>query len=152
MKTTRLTFLGLVSLLCWGCSAADPDGGTETRAQLGPRYGREVPLQGVYRSGFEVSVIHLCEKSRQDCADSLRLDDGGCWVEFTEAAVAELERLAPDFPKADEFAEAWVEGTGRIAREPGDFGHLNGYSCQVQLTGVRTIDTGPPYVFRPPLP
>jgi len=109
-------------------------------------------LKGVYRFGFELSVLHLCDKPRKECVSTLPLEAGGCWIEFTNVANAGLKQLAPNIYKADNYGEAWMEGTGRIAREPGNFGHLNGYSCQVQLTHVRVIDGGPPYMFRPPEP
>ena len=141
----------LALLLLCGCSGSGSDAGTEIPIQNDPDYGAEASLKEVYRFGFEVSVLHLCEKSREDCVSSLPLD-GGCWIEFTNVAATELKRLAPNIFEADNYGEAWMEGTGRIAREPGNFGHLNDYSCQVELTHVRIVDGGPPFMFRPPPP
>jgi hypothetical protein len=106
-------------------------------------------LRGVYRSDFEVGAFHLCDTVRQLCASTLKVEDG-CWLVFTETSAEQVDRLEPNLFKPDEFGEAWVEGDGRVAREPGSFGHLNQYPCQVELTTVRKVDPKPPFVFPNP--
>ncbi len=142
----RTTCTWLAALLLCGCSRSEPDAKAETRGARD--YGPEVLLAGVYRWDREVRELHPCDGPREACVARLRPDDGRCWLTFSKAAAAELDRFAPDVGPA-EAGEAWIEGTGRVSRHRGDFAQVHGYFCQIELTHVRVVDRGPPYAFRP---
>jgi len=144
-----LTGLGLC-LMLFACSERRADGEADSSDRADPIYGAVVRLKGSYRWGFETTALHLCNQSRQQCRANV--DEGDCWVEFSKAAYGQLTLLRKRGSQADEFGELWLEGSGRIASQPGNFGHLGAHDCQVELTEVRAIDEGPPYLFRPPPP
>ena len=148
-KHAMLIALGCYMLLC-ACSERRADSEAAPPDRAVPAYGPAVQLKGTYQWGFETSAIHLCAQTRQQCR--VNVEGSGCWVEFSKAAYGQLTRLQQRDSEADEFGELWLEGLGRIARQPGNFGHLGAYDCQVELTEVRAIDAGPPYLFRPPPP
>lgn len=150
MPFSRLAALYL-SVLLSACSERNVHDATEFSEPAEPTYEPQAPLRGVYRWGFETSALHLCNTTRDRCLNAIETDEG-CWVEFTESAYRQLSLLREDSYERDEYAEVWLEGSGRLAEQPGNFGHLGAYACQVELTAVHAIDGGPPWVFRPPPP
>lgn len=116
-----------------------------------PQYGGTRPLSGKAMFGRETSIIGLCDKGRADCELPRNVDgsEQPCWLEFTERASADRRRLTrANYPEDGEY---WIEGEGRVAVQPGGFGHLSEYTCQVELVSVRVIETGPPHFWQPPL-
>lgn len=137
---------------CRADEASDPQNAELIVEPDEPAYGDEVSIKGNYVWGFETSAFYLCSETRKRCVSTAPLNGAGCWIEFTKEGFAQLSKLRPNDDDMLEGGEVWIEGSGRIARRPGNFGHLGGYSCQIQIASVYSVDAGPPYLFRPPDP
>lgn len=147
MRLNRSMIFGLVVLLC-SCSERNVHDGTGSYEPAPPVYATKGALKGFYRWGFETSAIHLCTTRREECPSSIG-PDNGCWVEFTEAAYRQLVELRGDGDDGDIYGEVWMEGSGRVARNPGNFGHMGDYACQVELAAVYAIDPETPRALQP---
>ena len=102
-----------------------------------PKYGEPTEIKGQYWAHWERSSINLCSE-RRGCRVPRNVDgsEQSCWTVFVgEAATAMSAELKE--------GEYWIEGTGRIAVLPGSFGHLNQYTCQVEISEVETLFTQP---------
>jgi len=117
-----------------------------------PQYGPVRAITGKAMFGFEVSDIALCHAPRKKCTLPINVDGSEqlCWV----VASGEANKALASQPYAsrDWQGEFWIEGHGRIAVRPGMFGHLGGYTCQVELTKIDVIEKGPPWILGPPPP
>lgn len=97
----------------------------------------------------------LCPEGRENCSAPVH-DDGTddmsryCWLEFTNSARADRDRLHKGGGQWEGAQEYWMEGTGRIALKPGGFGHLAQYRCEVEMTNIGKFEVGPPWFFTPP--
>ena len=114
-----------------------------------PQYGATRDLKGVVLIRFETNAIALCDTGRSRCTMPTNVDGSSqpCWLERKEGVALSLP--VPDGESTD--AQFWIEGSGRIAVHPGNFGHLGSYTCQVELTRLDRFDADPPLVFdRPP--
>jgi hypothetical protein len=157
-------FLTLISVLALASCSRGVDQGQaasgagtneidELRAFLNtPQYEPIRRISGKAMFGQETSIIGVCESERATCKLPLNIDgfEQPCWLEFTKRASADLERLAG--VTYLENGEYWINGAGRIAVRPGLFGHLNKYTCQVEMTSVAEFETGPPHFWEPPPP
>jgi len=145
-----IAMLGLFLPLCLAsCSKPPPDRPVVQQDQSKPAYWPVSSLKGVYLGGVETSAMFLCSVPRGQCVAGFPED--GCWVEFSKRASDQVTRI---IKRGDRrlYGEYWFEGAGRVAWQPGNFGHLATYKCQVELIEVRQFDDGPPYAFRPPPP
>ena len=137
----------LLLLLAAGCSAA-PEPANEqaaatkaedalARAINNPPYGPIRPIQGRVHLGQESSTIVVCESNRAECLGGGRRNERprlDCWLTNTEASARALRKLTgTEYQKDGAY---WIRGTGRLATEPGFFGHLNAHACQVQMHDV----------------
>lgn|GEM_PF-4130375 len=147
MNSLRLKAV-LPLLLAVGSSAcqADEAGANGPGEQQTPAYGELMPLKGHYVWGFESADFYPCEATRVECVAIPAKDRQACWVRFTEDARARLSEVEPGNSHA-EGGELWIEGAGRKATEPGQFGHLGAYSCQIEITRIDKADPAPPYLF-----
>ncbi|MBA4767584.1 MAG: hypothetical protein H2049_08105 [Porphyrobacter sp.] len=104
-----------------------------------PQYGEERSVSGKYFSAFEASTINLCD-DRSNCPMRLNVDGSlqTCWVEFAPSASVPT-RVFDDKGSGS----YWLSGTGRIAVLPGSFGHLGGYTCQVEMTKIDKLEESP---------
>ncbi|MEL6709413.1 MAG: hypothetical protein AAFP79_14140 [Pseudomonadota bacterium] len=98
---------------------------------LEPQYGPVQSISGVYSASFETSAINLCDK--EEACPLRRNVDGSqqlCWVDFQPEAKGTylLKNLEDGF--------YWLKAKGRIAVRPGSFGHLGGYTCQIEITEI----------------
>jgi hypothetical protein len=153
-----LCFPPLVS--CSGASEQTDAGGKsianeyeELRQYLDtPQYGETRPISGKALFGRETSIIGVCESKRDSCKIPMNVDglEQPCWLVFSKQSSADVKRLSGDSYGQD--GEYWIDGFGRIAVRPGGFGHLNGYTCQVELSSVRAFESGPPHFWEPPPP
>ena len=103
-----------------------------------PQYGDERKISGQYLAAFEASTINLCE-DRTGCPIRRNVDgsEQECWVEFAASA------SVPKRLFTEEAGSYWLSGTGRIAVLPGSFGHLSGYTCQVEITKIDELEESP---------
>ena len=140
MPKRSIVFLG-TCLALTGCAVQqenkddDPNLTKEPKVQSGPQYTSETRITGVYRFQFELASIDFCPDAKY-CHDPSEYRYGeGCWTGFNENAQEDLDRLDPNdvFYTGGSF---WIEGTGRIAVQPGMFGHNGYYNCQVQFSSV----------------
>ncbi len=150
MRLERAMILGLVVLL-WSCSERNVYDETGSFEPPQPAYGKQEGLKGLYSWGFEISAIHLCNTTRDDCLYPIGAE-GECWVEFTEAAYRQLEELRGDSLGSDDYGQVWLEGSGRVTKKPGNFGHMSDYGCQVELGAVHVVSQETPRAFQPPPP
>lgn len=104
-----------------------------------PQYGEERRVFGKYLSAFEASTINLCD-DLSNCPMRLNVDGSlqTCWVEFAPSASVP-KRVFDD----EGSGSYWLSGTGRIAVLPGSFGHLGGYTCQVEMTKIDKLEESP---------
>lgn len=117
-----------------------------------PQYGLEHALAGKMMFGQEMSIIGLCDRKRAACELPRNVDgsEQPCWLTFTERGSTHLKRMSrTDYVEDGEY---WIEGIGRIAVHPGGFGHMSGYTCQVELSSVRAFEVGPPHFWELPPP
>lgn len=125
-----------LALAVSSCSEQRADGETEPAPMSEPSYGQIIKLAGVYSWAFEASVLQLCDPSNGKCDPGMP-NATGCWVDFSDRAYGQLSKLCDGavFPHNGE-GEIWLEGVGRVTRNPGAFGHLNAYDCQVEMRSV----------------
>jgi hypothetical protein len=151
--------LVLAALLSVSCSGTGPSESEKAKLKeydqlmtylQTPAYGASRPISGKIMFGQETSMIGLCRTERTTCVLPTNVDgsDQPCWLVFTGAGTASLERLTGRRDPGD--GEYWIEGDGRIAVEPGGFGHLSRYTCQVEVSRVRAFEEGPPWMWSPP--
>ena len=148
MHLHKAMVFSLIVLLC-SCSERNVHDDKGPYEPEQPAYGTQGTIKGYYRWGFETSAIHLCAVNREECLSSISSDDG-CWVEFTEAAYRQLIDLRGDGDNRDVYGEIWLEGSGRIAKKPGNFGHMSTFACQVELAAIHAIDPETRGAFEPP--
>lgn len=66
-------------------------------------------------------------------------DGMGCWVIFDAKANTDLDRITGK-QNFEHEGDYWIDGKGQIAVQPGYFGHLNAYGCQVRMTNVSSFE------------
>lgn len=99
-----------------------------------PQYGGPRRLRGAVTLGFEASLIEICDNEAGPCRPHRNIDglDQPCWLEVAPSARRDLPpRLADGLYLA--------EITARIAVQPGMFGHLNQYTCQVEAVRIHDL-------------
>jgi TonB family protein len=106
-----------------------------------------VEVKGTYTWGFERSEIYVCADTYKKCATDIKIDHA-CWLEFTKAASEQLSKLTGSASRARQEGELWLEGSGRVSRGPARFGHMGGYSCEVELAQVRVVDANPTHALQ----
>ena len=105
-----------------------------------PQYTAAVPIAGVWSLGFENSSMAVCDYRSASCK-FVRSVDGRitfCWVELSESAQGDIRKLHGN--RSLEDGSYYVEGEALIATQPGMFGHLNSYTCQIELQNVRVLN------------
>lgn len=112
-----------------------------------PLYGHVVQISGMVFFGPEAQDINICVNGEEKCKPRPNVDGSPqpCWLEFTSSANDDIRRLKFDIPMKD--GEYLFRGQGRIAVRPGQFGHLNMYTCQVELKHVTKISPQWPFKF-----
>ena len=97
----------------------------------GPTYGPWQRLNGRVTFGFETSVIELCADNSELCAMRRNVEASSrpCWVDFQPAGG--MPRVGSGL-----FVMSFE---GRIATSPGQFGHLNGFACQIEVRRVISV-------------
>lgn len=88
-----------------------------------------------FRFAFEVSSIDLCAPGAAEIGPVCPENGEGCWLGFTEAASEDLTEIT-GFEMFQEEGTFWIEGEGKLIGEDGAFGHLNVYSCEVEMSSV----------------
>lgn len=142
MRSNALPAISLFALLVAACSPSGERGPSGNTPDERAEYGPFVMLDGIYVSEFEVSAFHPCN-GPQGMGTCEAGEDVGCWLVFSDEAVAQVDRYGAAFPGPEYPGAARVWGFGRIAREPGGFGHVNGYPCQVELAHVNRFAKQP---------
>lgn len=132
------------------CTQGKPNKPTSFVDPLEPVYGAISPIRGTYIRGVEDMRFYPCADARRKCVSSY--GGVGCSAVFTTTASAEMSRLLDQSRSDASSGEYWLEGTGRITRLPGRFGHLGVHSCQIEVSSVKATDGHPPWAFRPPPP
>lgn len=140
MQLSRLFFLICLTLLssCYGnrIVGGERDDFSTLDAILdyynNPQYGDQLEISGEFYSFFETSAINLCE-DRNKCWMRRNVDGSvqTCWVEFADTP--EIARALDDL----EDGSYWIDGIGKIAVFPGSFGHMGGYTCQVEISELK---------------
>lgn len=116
-----------------------------------PAYTNAILMAGIATFGPEQSDIAICDPlsssgsysfapaDRNSCRMPTNVDGSyqPCWLELTPNGSADLKRLTKS-GRLDE-GSYWVRGKGRLALEPGSFGHLGRYSCQVEIDQLQTL-------------
>jgi hypothetical protein len=99
-----------------------------------PQYRGPRRLRGAITLGFEASLIELCDNEAGPCRPHRNVDglEQACWLEFAPSARRDLPARPAD-------GLYLAEITGRLAVQPGMFGHLNQYSCQVEAVHVHNL-------------
>ncbi|WP_143255986.1 hypothetical protein [Altererythrobacter xiamenensis] len=131
-----------ICLAVAGCDPFDADSGSKKTsnevedASAAPQYGDVTRISGVFRFYFEISSIAFCPEPRA-CHERLRSSHAtGCWVDFDDDANIDLNRIIGKEGRFEHEGDYWLEGKGQIAVQPGYFGHLGNYGCQVRITSV----------------
>lgn len=159
-RTKNLSLL-LVLLVTMGCSsepiANAQQSGDNRFDQLvryleTPQYGPVVKIAGKTLFHLETSAIGLCKVERAKCTIPTNVDgsDQPCWLDFSDKVSKFLADRKISFGVGE--GDYWIEGQGRIAVQPGHFGHLGEYTCQVEVTHIDLIEKGPPWMWGPPPP
>lgn len=104
-----------------------------------PQYGDLVGINGRVSVGREASEINICVDGKEKCDGPFNVDGSPqpCWLEFEPSAEQDIKNFG--VPGTLEDGNYWLKGQGRIAVHPGLFGHLNSYTCQVELQRVTKI-------------
>jgi hypothetical protein len=141
------------ALACAGLAACAPGGispGNENGAepppadaQRGPVYGPVRRLAGDAAWGMETEVIDVCGSSQADCGPDREVRDNlrDCWLTYTPEGNRSLRSFLGG--RAPDNGSYWIEVDGRVALQPGGFGHLNQYRCQIEVVRVHTFIEDP---------
>ena len=99
-----------------------------------PQYGEVERISGRFDHRFEVSAFLACS-DRETCEAS---GAGKCWAEFSQQASQDTTHItgSENFQSEGSF---WLEGEGRTANQPGHFGHMNLYQCQIEFTMIEAL-------------
>ena len=99
-----------------------------------PQYGAPVRLRGIVTWGFETSSIDICDNATGPCQRHHNIDGSAqnCWLQLAPSAARNLppEQLDGNYE---------IELTGRVATQPGMFGHLSQYTCQIEALRVHRL-------------
>lgn len=84
---------------------------------------------------FEVSSMNLCSVRGENNEAPSPSNGTDCWVVFNRTASDNIANITGSdrFSKEGRF---WIEGKGRVRSEVGGHGHLNNYTCEVEMTSV----------------
>jgi hypothetical protein len=103
-----------------------------------PQYGGPIRLRGIVTWGFETSSIDICDNAAGPCQRHHNIDgsEQNCWLELAPSA-------ARDLPPGQLDGNYLIELTGRVATQPGMFGHLSQYTCQIEGLRIHLLrETG----------
>ena len=142
--TRRVVTLALIALAA-ACADRQPSGNSGSNETAGlaaehqrlldyletPLYREPTRVRGFVTLGFETSAIDICDNPEGRCVPHRNVDGSNqqCWLDFADSAARDLPQPVPD-------GNYQVLLTGRIAAQPGMFGHLNQYSCQVEAITI----------------
>ena len=128
--------VAMAFLLC-ACQRENPDQIQTPPTQISAEYGPLTAITGIFSRYPETTTLVLCSEDAEHCN---RDAPDSCWAKFTLVGDTQATKLiGPKKSPYDDYGEYWFEGTGRVARKPGDFGHLDAYNCEVLVDGVRVI-------------
>lgn len=104
-----------------------------------PQYGDLVRTNGFVFIGREALEINICVDGTERCEGPFNVDGSPqpCWLKFKPSAEDDIKKLG--IPGSLKDGRYWFKAQGRIAVRPGLFGHLNSYTCQVELERVTKI-------------
>jgi hypothetical protein len=138
----RLALAATATSLVVGCmpaqttEAATSPSDEEVRNFLRtPQYGAPRSIRGRLRLSFETSSLRICDGGDARTCETHRNVDGtdqACWTNFARSAEQDLSGRLSD-------GSYWIEFTGRVAVQPGLFGHLNQYTCQVEVLRIQRL-------------
>jgi hypothetical protein len=99
-----------------------------------PQYRGPRRLRGAVTLDFEVSLIEICDNEAGPCRPHRNIDgsEQACWLEFAPSARRDLPARPAD-------GLYLAEITGRLAVQPGMFGHLSQYTCQVEAVRIHDL-------------
>lgn len=115
-----------------------------------PQYSEPGTIAGLASFGREMVQIGVCRNGEETCSMPINVDgsEQPCWLEFRPSAEADLKKIG--IVGRIEDGSYWLKGQGRIATRPGLFGHLNSYTCQVELQRVTSLKPTRPWAAPPP--
>lgn len=116
-----------------------------------PQYSQAVEITGIASFGPEMVEIGLCPFGKETCDMPINVDGTfqPCWLVFRSNAEKDLEGMG--IVKRIEDGSYRVRGLGRIATQPGLFGHLSSYTCQVELESITSFKPTRHWLAPPPL-
>jgi hypothetical protein len=123
-------------LLC-ACQKENPDQIQAPPTQDATEYGPLSSITGIFSRTPEAIALVLCSEDGEHCNHDA---PEACWTKFTPVGDTQATKLlGPKKSQYDDYGEYWFEGTGKVARKPGGFGHLDAYNCEILVDGVRVI-------------
>ena len=128
--------VAMAFLLC-ACQRENSDQMQSQPPQSSAEYGQLTTITGVFSRYPETTTLVLCPEDAEHCN---RDDPDICWAKFTPSSDAQATKLiGPKNSQYDDYGEYWFDGTGRVARKPRGFGHMDAYNCEILVDGVRLM-------------